>query len=227
MQIRLAREFPIRHGLAVVADRAVFHRRGVVAMVQVHPLGGEIEQHLAHLGAGVAQRDAAVLDRLASRGEAFIGCLSGIAGDERDALRLDLELVGGDLLERGEDSLTKLNLAGADRDGAVGVDAYPGIEHPVVGEAARELRRLGGKSAGSEAEGEGERARALNEAAAGKDEAGHRAISRAARATARRMRTCVPQRQRLSAKAWRISVSLGCGFRARSPAALITMPLMQ
>ena len=44
---------------------------------------------------------------------------------------------------------------------------------------------------------------------------------------ARRMRRCVPQRQRLPASAPRSSPSSGFGFEARSAAAVMIMPLMQ
>jgi len=53
------------------------------------------------------------------------------------------------------------------------------------------------------------------------------AISDAARKTARIMRLCEPQRHRLRSSASRTSPSVGLGFFARSPAALIRMPLVQ
>ena len=42
-----------------------------------------------------------------------------------DALEVDVELVGGDLRERGADALAELDLAAEDRHRAVGVDAQP------------------------------------------------------------------------------------------------------
>ncbi len=49
----------------------------------------------------------------------------------------------------------------------------------------------------------------------------------AARAMARRMRRCVPQRQRLRASAVRACASVGCGFCWRSAAPVMIMPEMQ
>ena len=55
----------------------------------------------------------------------------------------------------------------------------------------------------------------------------HGCIARAARRTARRMRACVPQRQRWMASASPISSSVGCGFRSSSAFAPMIMPGMQ
>ena len=103
---------------------------------------GELEQDLARLGAGEAQRRAALLDRLAARGLPSFGVRAGVAGDHVDARERHVELFGRDLRERGEDALPELDLAGEHRDRAVGVDAEPGIEHAVAVEAAGQPRRL-------------------------------------------------------------------------------------
>ena len=84
------------------------------------PLGGEIDQDGAHLGACHAQRGAAVLDRLAAGGLALIRGLAGIAGNHLEARERQIELLGRDLRERGEDALPQLDLAGEDGRGAVG-----------------------------------------------------------------------------------------------------------
>ena len=50
----------------------------------------------------------------------------------RDARERQVELLGRDLRERGEDALPEFDLAGEHGRGAVGVDAQPGVEHAVV-----------------------------------------------------------------------------------------------
>src|SRR5882762_2608171 len=176
--------------------------------------------------AAAAQRGAAVLDRLAAGGLAFVRSERGVAVDDIDALQIDVELVGGDLRERRADALPQLDLAGEDRDRAVGVDAQPGIEHAVVVEAPGErgglrlAERLGG-----ERERNDQRAAGLEEIAA--RERGLHAISFAARCTARTMRLCEAQRHRWSFRACLISRSLGRGLPSSSALAAMIMPLLQ
>ena len=53
------------------------------------------------------------------------------------------------------------------------------------------------------------------------------AMALAARCTARTIRLCVPQRQRLAARALRICASVGFGLRSRNALAVMIMPLVQ
>ena len=70
------------------------------------------------------------------------GRAAGVAGDHVDARERQIELLGGDLRERGQDALPELDLAGEHGGVAVGVDAQPGIEHAVGLQAAGQPRRL-------------------------------------------------------------------------------------
>ena len=107
-------------GQLAIADLAAVRRRdhavGDRQLIGRHaePLGGELEQDRAHLGAGHAQGGAAVLDRLAAGGLALVRRLAGVAGDHLDARERQIELLGRDLGERGEDPLPELDLAGED-----------------------------------------------------------------------------------------------------------------
>ena len=128
----------IGHCELAVADLASVRRRddtvGHRQLIRRHPepLGRELEEDRAHLGAGHAQRRAAVLDRLAAGGLALVRRLAGIAGNHRDAGERQIELLGRDLRERGENALPQLDLAGEDGGGAVGVDADPAVELAIV-----------------------------------------------------------------------------------------------
>ena len=54
------------------------------------------------------------------------------------AIERQVEFLGGDLRQRGDDALTEFHLAGAHRRAAIGRDADPGIEHAVAVEATRQ-----------------------------------------------------------------------------------------
>src|SRR5262249_2670051 len=139
-----------------------------------------------------------------------------------DALVGDVELVGCNLRERGEDALAELALAGEDRHGAVGVDADPAIEHAIGLKTAGQARRLLRDHAGRpETEADDNRAGGLEKLSA------LHAISFAARCTARTMRLCVPQRQKLADNAFLICASVGFGFLSSKALAVTIMPLVQ
>ena len=125
---------------SAVADDAVGDRQRVRRRRRASGRG-EIDQDRAHLGAGEAQRRAAVLDRLAAGGLAFVRATGAVSAEiDRHARQRQIEFLGRDLPERGQDALPELDLAGEDGGGAVGVDADPGVEHAVVVEAAGQPR---------------------------------------------------------------------------------------
>ena len=135
----------------------------------LQPRGDVLHEQLAHLGTGETQRSAAHRDRVAAGGEALRRALACVAGDDAHALRRDVELLGGDLRQRREDTLADLHLAGGDADTPAGLEADPAIEARIVGEALRQSVVAHGFAP---------------------------AIIRPARCTARMMRLCTPQRQR-------------------------------
>jgi hypothetical protein len=151
----------------------------------------------AHLGGGDADRAARRLDGLAAGREPLLGRGVGVAGDDAHALGLDAQLLGGDLDERGEDALAELDLAGREPDAPARLEADPAVEAGIGGEA------------GGEGHGASPR------------------IARAARATARIIRFCAPQRQRFFSSASAISARVGFGLRASSALAAMRMPPRQ
>src|SRR5207249_10448707 len=172
-----------------------------------------------------AQRRAAVLDRQAAGGVTLVRRARGVAGDDLDARRLQVQLVRGDLRQGGGDALPQLDLAGEDRHRAVRSGGAPGVEQAVRVEAPRQRGGpvLRGGETRPECESNDERAAPLEEGPAG----GHGRISWAARCTARTIRLCEAQRHRWPLSAALISRSLGRGLRSSSALADMTMPLPQ
>src|SRR5882672_8078814 len=97
---------------------------------------------LARLGAGKAQRGAALLDREAAGRLALVGRARGVAVHDLDARQIHVQLVGGDLRERGADALPQLDLAREDRHGAGRIDPQPSIQSPVAVETTGQARGL-------------------------------------------------------------------------------------
>src|SRR5207244_55744 len=96
---------------------------------------------------------------------------------------IDIELVGRNLGQRGDDALADLDLAGAQYNEARGIEAQPARESWIGGEIGRQLP------------------------------GGSHVASLAARSTARTIRLWAPQRHRLRSSAARTSASLGSGLR--------------
>src|SRR6266571_8164665 len=219
-EVPVSRRFSTRRRASAVAHADRGRRDAELGACGVH-------QDVARLGAGEPHRGAALLDRLAAGGLALVGSERGIGVHDLDALQIDVELVGGDLGERGADALPQLDLAGENGDRAVRVDAQPRVEHAVVVEAPGERgglrlaeRQLGGKRKRND-----QRAAGLEEIAA--RERGLHAISFAARCTARTMRLCEAQRHRCPFRACLISRSLGRGLESSSALSAMIMPLLQ
>src|SRR5204863_2266098 len=98
-----------------------------------------------------------VLDGAAARGDAFVGGPRGVSRDHFDAAEVDVQLVSGDLGQRGHDALADLYLAGERGYRAVRVDAKPTVEHAVLLQASRQRRGRLGESAGERRERESHR----------------------------------------------------------------------
>src|SRR5579883_3177041 len=180
---------------------------------------------------------------------ALIGRQGRIGSHDFQRRKGYIELLGRDLLECRLEALAQLGLAGERRDRAVRIDSYPGIQIGRALEARRQgWRREAWRCRGGLLLGEGaaqrkaddQRATTGEYASAIEDDRGvHRAlpwlagdssavsIRCAARRTARRIRICVPQRQRWGASSARISASVGLELRCSSACARIIMPAMQ
>ena len=156
------------------------------------------------------------------------------------------ELLGRHLNDCGLDALAELGFAGEDRDRAVRFDLDPRIEHGGRFEAAGKLRRRFGLCAdvlplGRRGAQRRRKREAHDQCPAACQKVAPLAIhvhppfgrprlafmSPAARSTARRMRMCVPQRQRFVFMCRRISALEGAGFVSSSACARIIIPGMQ
>ena len=191
LEVHLAREFAIADLAAVAcADYAVTDAERIGGDAEF--LGRQLKQDRAHLGAGQAQRGAAVLDRLAARGLALVRGAAGVAGHHGHPSERHVEFFRRDLGERGDDALAELDLAGEHRNGAVGIDAQPSIQHAVAAQAARQRGRLlAARKLWTEAEGEHDAAKTGGEIAATELGSVHGQIlpfACAARSTARMLR---------------------------------------
>ncbi len=228
------------HALAdqrAVADRAV--RRGLHAYDAVlhrevggrnaEALRGALDERAASGGAGPAQLAAALEDRQVRRGQPLVRRARGVAHDHFDLAERNVELVGGELHERGARAGAEIDLADKNRDLVVGRNGEPGVDR-FLGDRLRRAQCVGTGGVG-EREADSQNAARLQEDAAVErclmDCHGCLPHAAAARFTAATMRLWVPQRHRLSASAARMSVSLGLLFFSRSAADVMIMPLMQ
>ncbi|MDB5954512.1 MAG: hypothetical protein JWP60_1120 [Ramlibacter sp.] len=235
-----------------IADAAAVRRlEGAVAHLQLlggdaQALCGQAREDHSHLGRGIADGSAAVLHGVAAGGVALVGGARSVRGDDRQPRRVDHQFLGGDLHQGRLDALAQFGLAGEDGDPAIGADLDPAVEEGQLGETAGQRGRAvarargrcggGGPTAGSQAEGDHQRATAGQHGTPG-EEGAHVACPvvpaaadcqpLAALCTARRMRMWVPQRHRLIAMCSRISASLGEELRSSSACARMTIPAMQ
>ena len=171
-------------------------------------LGGRhLDQHAARFGRGHAHLLAAELDAGRAGGAALVHAGGGVAHVDLDGLERHVELLRHDLADGDEQPVAHVHLAEEGRDGAVGVDGDVGGE--LVGRQRR-LRALRERIVDAEqhveadrrADRNDERAGAHQHRAAGQRRGlfhlGHDALPQpiiaAARLTALRMLTCVPQR---------------------------------
>jgi len=154
-----------------------------------------------HLGADQANGAARYGNRIAARGESLPRTGRRLARNDPQPGRGDIQLFSGDLRQRGEDALADLDLAGRKPHAARFLEADPGAEQRIVQQALRQI--LGRRGHGSAP------------------------IEAPARATARMIRLCTPQRQRWRSSAAAISLRLGRGLRASNAAAEIRMPERQ
>ena len=173
------------------ADDAVPHLE--VVGREAEPLGGLTDLHAADLNREAAPR------------RSLVGRQRGVALHEVHVAQTHVELLRRHLTERRAGARAEVDLAGVDGHVAVGADREEGVD--LVERDG--LGRLDGVRDGTprtrEAEADDERATALQElpARAVHDRHGYAplVIAAAARLTARMMRGCVPQRQRLPARA--------------------------
>ncbi len=106
----------------------------------VEPFGGFRHQRLPRGRRGVAQLQAAGLDAEAAPGLALVRRERGVAFDDLHRTERHVQLVGGDLHQRGAHAGAEIDLAGIDRHDALGIDRQEGVH---FGERQRFCRRRG------------------------------------------------------------------------------------
>ncbi len=135
-EVAIRRRVPVRR-----MDRAV---RGLQALRrQAELAGGGAHQQLAHLGGSVHDRRPAVLHGVAAGGKTLVRRAAGVRGDQAQAVRCNVELLGGDLEQRRFQALAQFRLAGEHLDAAVPGDPDPGIKFRGFLQATRQWRRGG------------------------------------------------------------------------------------
>ena len=189
----------------------------------VQPRGAKSEQSLTRGGGGAAHARAPAREPGAAAGSALVRAQARVPVDDRDAPGRHAEFFGGHLRDRDPHARSDVDLAGVDRDGAVGVDGEEAVHFaeierlPALAGRRRGLGRARQRNrAEREAHHEGaagleqiasrDRRRGLRAPfaiASARQGGARRRLHRApdARITARRMRVCAPQRQRCPASA--------------------------
>ena len=216
-----------------VGERQVCHRHA-------QPLGGDRQQRLARRRRGLAQLDAATHDAGASGRRALVGRQCGIALDELNAVDRDGELLADHLAHRDAMSCAEVDLARPDDDRAVaanGEERVDRVERQGAGDGVRRSGlATGRRRRRREAEAHDQRSgfeqgtprqRRADRRAAVRAFHGQAFAVSAARCTARRTRSCEPQRQRFPANACCACSRVGRGCVRSSATAVITMPLVQ
>ncbi|MNF77301.1 hypothetical protein D3C84_594420 [compost metagenome] len=192
------------------------------------------QQEAPRLGGGIAQGNGGDLEGGAGDGGALVGCPFGIAEHHADLIHAQVQLLGDYLRQGGADAGAEVHMA------------IEGIDLAVVAADGDEERQLAGLLHGLLALGHGpgwrldfiddEQDTGLGQqlVTGGKLQGlvhgrapGRQASRPAARITARRISTWVPQRQRLPDSSLRICSSLGCGLRSSRALAVMIMPFMQ
>src|SRR6202035_2178369 len=159
----------------------------------------DAKKDVSDFSTGLPDRAARLLHRKAARGDPLIGAVGRRRPDYLHPADIDVEFVGGDLGQRGDDALADLYLARRERQMPFGREPDPRRQFWVCRKIDRQFWRRGGGRGGAHGV----------------------AISAAARSTARTMRLCEPQRHKLRSSAPLTSASDGFGFCFNSAAALI------
>ncbi len=111
IQRDLACQFPIT-GADVAGSRYLAVADGKRVDADAKALGGQAKKDLPDFRTDVANRAAGLLHGQAAGGDAFVGTACRGGADRPHAAYIEVEFVGGDLGQRGDDALPDLHLAG-------------------------------------------------------------------------------------------------------------------
>jgi hypothetical protein len=145
------------------------------SFLHAEALGRLVEQGVPGGRRRIADLDAADLNAQAAPGRALGRRERGVALDHLDRAKWHVELLGGHLRERGAHAGAEIDLAAIERALALGVDGEERIdlgERQRFSRGGRALREYGIELAG-EREADDQRAAALEDVAAGRNEMFH------------------------------------------------------
>ncbi len=127
--------------VARAGDGAVPHLQALRGHPQ--PLARRVQEGGARLRAGIAQRHAGMLDGIAARGHPLVGAGGRAGRHHAHARDVDIELVGDDLGNGGQDALPDLDLAGKYLHDPFWAEAQPLRQALVALQAARQRASAG------------------------------------------------------------------------------------
>ncbi len=216
-------EFAIAQMAVAIVDADGAVRHGQILGRCVQRLCRPRDQEAARGRGSQAEGDGGDLDRLARDGRALVRHAPGMAEHHRHLVERDVEFFRDDLPQGRADAGAKVDMAVEGGDGPVlghgDEDLRVGSVRPVV---LQDQERAGGQQQGGfvELRQGGRRRHAAAPASGGLSWP-------AARRTARRISTWVPQRHRLYRSASRISGSVGAGLRSSSAFVVMIIPFRQ
>ena len=179
----VAEQVAVRDGLRLVVrcrDDAFCHGESIHGSAE--PPGGERQQRLARFGGRRANLRTAALDRRARDGGALVRRHVRVEPHRGDLAHVEVELLGGNLQQRGARALAELGVSDVGRRGVVGMNGDPRVEEFLIGrardgDAAGRCVRLLGERHAAHAEANHHRAARLQEAAPWKRQRAHRRAS--------------------------------------------------
>jgi hypothetical protein len=124
----------------VLQELPVDHGEIVAAAVETQ--GSALQRLGPHLGADQTHRAARYFDRERRRRIELVRAVGGVARQHDDTIEGQVELLGGDLADGGDDALPHLDLAGGDAHGAIGLEMDPAVEPRIVDQAGRQWARV-------------------------------------------------------------------------------------
>jgi hypothetical protein len=132
----------VRHPAAVRGhDLPVLDRQ--VARGRAEHVRRPGDQHPAGVGARLADRHGALLDRAAARRHPLVGRGAGDSADQVDAGGVHAQLVGGHRQQGRQDALAQLDLPGLHLHPVGGHDAHPAVQVRDTGQRPEPPRRAG------------------------------------------------------------------------------------
>ena len=132
----VAEQVAVRDGLRLVVrcrDDAFCHGESIDGSAE--PPGGERQQRLARFGGRRANLRTAALDCRARDGGALVRRHVRVEPHRGNLAHVEVELLGGNLQQRGARALAELGVSDVGRRGVVGMNGDPRVEEFLIGRA--------------------------------------------------------------------------------------------